>query len=137
MIRERTAKMSLGPLFWTPTIEGLLNYEYLRDNPEALDDPAWHEGLPDAIVADIKKSLEHPDRLPYFQLTAARRPTLARKFKQLREAGVVAADRHRQRHPDELPQPLDLARARRLGQRRSASIRSRRSAPRPTGRRWR
>jgi len=88
-IRERTAKMSLGPLYWTPTIEGLLNYEYLRDNPEALDDPAWHEGLPDAIVADIRKSLEHPDRLPYFQLTAARRPTLANKFKQLRDAGVV------------------------------------------------
>jgi imidazolonepropionase-like amidohydrolase len=89
MIEERTAKMSLGPLYWTPTIEGLLNYEYLRDNPEALDDPAWHEGLPDAIVADIHQSLAHPDRLPYFQLTAARRPTLARKFRQLREAGVV------------------------------------------------
>ncbi len=88
-IRERTAKMSVGPLFWTPTIEGLLNYEYLRDNPEALDDPAWHEGLPAEIVADIRKSLEHPDRLAYFQLTAARRPTLARKFNQLREAGVV------------------------------------------------
>src|SRR6266496_2528529 len=54
MIQERAAKMSLGPLYWTPTIEGLLNYEYLRDNPEALDDPAWHEGLPDAIVADIR-----------------------------------------------------------------------------------
>ena len=89
MIQERAAKMSLGPLYWTPTIEGLLNYEYLRDNPEALDDPAWHEGLPKAIVDDIKQSLEHTDRLPYFQLTAARRPTLARKFKQLREAGVV------------------------------------------------
>jgi imidazolonepropionase-like amidohydrolase len=88
-IAERTAKMSLGPLFWTPTIEGLLNYEYLRDNPEALDDPAWHEGLPDAMVADIRQSLEHTDRLPYFQLTAARRPTLARKFRQLRDAGVV------------------------------------------------
>lgn len=88
-VRERTAKMSLGPLFWTPTIEGLLNYEYLRDNPEALDDPAWQDGLPAPIVADIKKSLEHTDRLPYFQLTAARRPTLAHKFKQLREAGVV------------------------------------------------
>ena len=88
-VRERTAKMSLGPLFWTPTIEGLLNYEYLRDNPEALDDPAWQEGLPAPIVADIRKSLEHTDRLPYFQLTAARRPTLAHKFKQLREAGVV------------------------------------------------
>src|SRR6516225_1874044 len=88
-VRERTAKMSLGPLYWTPTIEGLLNYEYLRDNPEALDDPAWHEGLPDDIIADIRASLEHPDRLAYFQLTAARRPTLARKFQQMREAGVV------------------------------------------------
>jgi imidazolonepropionase-like amidohydrolase len=89
LIRERTAKMALGPLFWTPTIQGLLNYEYLRDNREALDDPAWQQDLPAAVVADIKKSLEHVDRLPYFQLTAARRPTLARKFKQLTEAGVV------------------------------------------------
>ena len=89
MIRERTAKMNLGPLFWTPTIEGLLNYEYFRDHPEALDDPAWQADLPAAVVADIKQSLAHVDRLPYFQLTAARRPTLAHKFKQLREAGVV------------------------------------------------
>ncbi len=88
-IRERTADMSRGPLFWTPTIEGLFNYEYLRDNPEQLDDPAWHEGLPQNIVDDIRKSVQHPDRMPYFQLTPARRPTLARKFKQLQEAGVV------------------------------------------------
>ena len=88
-IRERTAQMSLGPLFWTPTIEGLLNYESLRDNPEALDDTSWHEGLTPEIIADIRKSIEHPDRLPYFQLTPARRPTLARKFRQLTEAGVV------------------------------------------------
>lgn len=88
-IRERTAKMSLGPLFWTPTIEGLFNYEYLRDNPEQLDDPAWHEGLPKNIIDDITQSIAHPDRLPYFQLTPSRRPTLARKFRQLQEAGVV------------------------------------------------
>jgi imidazolonepropionase-like amidohydrolase len=88
-IRARTAQMNRGPLFWTPTIEGLFNYEYLRDNPEQLDDPAWQEGLPADIVADIKASIAHPDRLPYFQLTPARRPTLARKFKQLSEAGVV------------------------------------------------
>lgn len=88
-IKERTAKMSLGPLWWTPTVEGLLNYEYFRDNPEVLDDPAWHEGLPKDIVDDVRRSLEHPDRLPYFQLTAARRPTLGRKFNQLREAGVT------------------------------------------------
>jgi imidazolonepropionase-like amidohydrolase len=88
-IRERTADMSRGPLFWTPTIEGLLNCEYLRDNPEQLDDPAWHEGLTPEIVKDIRQSIQHPDRMPYFQLTPARRPTLARKFKQLQEAGVV------------------------------------------------
>ena len=88
-IAERTANMSRGPLYWTPTIEGLLNYEYLRDNPEQLDDTAWHEGLPPAIIADIRQSISHPDRLPYFQLTPIRRPTLARKFKQLSEAGVV------------------------------------------------
>ena len=88
-IRERTANMSLGPLFWTPTIEGLLNYEYLRDNPEALDNTSWHEGLTPEIIADIRQSIAHPDRLPYFQLTPARRPTLARKFQQLRDAGVV------------------------------------------------
>jgi predicted amidohydrolase YtcJ len=88
-VRERTANMSRGPLFWTPTIEGLFNYEYLRDNPEQLDDPAWHTGLPPEIIADIRKSIANPDRLPYFQLTAIRRPTLARKFKQLSDAGVV------------------------------------------------
>jgi imidazolonepropionase-like amidohydrolase len=89
MIRERTAQMSLGPLFWTPTIEGLFNYEYLRDNPEQLDDPAWQEGLPSNIIADIRGSIAHPDRLSYFQLNPIRRPTLSRKFHQLREAGVV------------------------------------------------
>jgi imidazolonepropionase-like amidohydrolase len=89
MIRERAAKMSLGPLFWTPTIEGLFNYEYIRDNPEQLDDPAWHVGLPDNIIADIKASIQHPDRLPYYQISPSRRPTLATKFNQLKESGVV------------------------------------------------
>src|SRR5262245_10851227 len=77
MLRERTAKMSLGPMFWTPTVEGLLNYEYLRDNPEELDDPSWHEGLPENIIQDIKASIAHPDQLPYYQITPNRRPTLA------------------------------------------------------------
>jgi len=88
-LRERTAQMALGPMFWTPTIEGLFNYEYLRDNPESLDNPSWHEGLTPEIIADIRQSLTHPERLPYFQITPLRRPTLARKFQQLRESGVV------------------------------------------------
>lgn len=89
LIRERTANMSAGPLFWTPTIEGLFNYEYIRDTPEHIDDTAWHEGLPPAIIKDIRQSLAHPDRLEYFRATPARRPTLARKFAQLREAGAT------------------------------------------------
>ncbi len=89
MLRERTAKMSLGPLFWTPTVEGLLNYEYLRDNPEQLDDPSWQLGLPQTIIDDIKTSLRHPERLGYYQITPNRRPTLGRKIQQLSESGVV------------------------------------------------
>jgi imidazolonepropionase-like amidohydrolase len=89
MIRERTAKMSLGPLFWTPTVQGLLNYEYVRDNPEQLDDPSWQVGLPQSIIDDIKQSLKHPGELSYYQITPLRRPTLARKISQLSESGVV------------------------------------------------
>lgn len=89
MIKERTAQMNLGPLFWTPTIEGLYNYEYVRDHPEALDNDSWHLDMPDSVIADIRNSLKYPDRMPYFQLTPVRKPTLKRKFEQLREAGVV------------------------------------------------
>jgi imidazolonepropionase-like amidohydrolase len=88
-IAARTAKMALGPLFWTPTIEGLWNNQALIENPERLDDPSWHEGLKPDTIADIERSLAHPERLPYFQLTPLRKPTLAEKFAQLRRAGVV------------------------------------------------
>lgn len=89
LIRERTAQMNLGPLFWTPTVEGLYNYEYLRDNPEKLDNDSWHLGLTDTIIQDIKTSIQKPGELPYFQLTPIRKPTLERKVNQLKDAGVV------------------------------------------------
>ena len=88
-LRERTANMSAGPLFWTPTIEGLYNFPYTVRNHEHIDGDDWHEGLPDDIVADIKASLAHPERISYFQQTPQRWPTLKRKFQQLREAGVL------------------------------------------------
>jgi hypothetical protein len=89
MIKERTAKMNMGPLFWTPTVEGLYNYEYMRNNPEKLDDPSWHLDLPDSIIRDIRASLRYPGRMPYFQLTPVRKPTLEKKINQLKDAGVV------------------------------------------------
>ena len=88
-IKSRTAQMNLGPLFWCPTVEGLYNYEYVRDGGEHLDNDSWHRGLNDTIVADIRRSFEHKDRLPYFQLTPARKPTLETKINQLIDAGVV------------------------------------------------
>jgi imidazolonepropionase-like amidohydrolase len=88
-LRERTADMSAGPLFWTPTIEGLYNFPYTVKNHEFIDGDAWHEGLTPEIVADIRKSLEHPERISYFQQTPQRWPTLKRKFQQLRENGAM------------------------------------------------
>lgn len=89
LIHNRTAQMNLGPMFWCPTVEGLYNYEYVRDNPEALDNDSWHLGLPDSIIQDIKQSIKYPGRLPYFQITPTRRPTLVTKFNQLKDAGLV------------------------------------------------
>ena len=88
MIKERTAN-SNNKLFWTPTVEGLFNYDYVRDNPERMDDTSWHLGLPDSIIQDIKQSLRYPSRLSYFQVTPYRKPTLKRKFQQLKESGVI------------------------------------------------
>lgn len=89
LLKERTAQMSLGPLFWTPTVEGLYNYEYTRDNPEALDNTSWHLGLPDSIISDIRQSITKPAQLAYFQLNPIRKPTLERKINQLKTAGAV------------------------------------------------
>ena len=90
-LRERTAtgRIAGGPLFWTPTVEGLWNYETTVDNPEKLDDTCWHRGLSDDLIADIRQSIRKPGQLAYSQLTPLRKPTLKRKIEQLREAGVV------------------------------------------------
>ena len=77
-------------LFWTPTIGPLLLYQQTRDEfPERLDDPRWQVGLPPEVVKDIRDSLAHPDRLDYFRYIPGRRPTLKRKFEQLRQSGVI------------------------------------------------
>jgi imidazolonepropionase-like amidohydrolase len=88
MIRERTGN-SNNKLFWCPTVEGLFNNDYNIRNTEHLDDPSWQAGLPDSVVKDIRNSLSHPSQLSYFQVTPYRKPTLKRKFSQLKESGVI------------------------------------------------
>ncbi|WP_395343602.1 amidohydrolase family protein [Ningiella sp. W23] len=91
LLKERTAtgRVAGGPLYWTPTVEGLYQYEITRANPEKLDDPCWKRGLKADTIADIKASIQKPGQLAYMQLTPLRKPTLKRKIEQLREAGVV------------------------------------------------
>jgi len=77
-------------LYWTPTIGPLLLYDYTRDGfRERIDDPRWQVGLPPEVVDDIRRSLAPVHQLAYFQFVGKRRPTLARKFEQLRQSGVV------------------------------------------------
>lgn len=83
-------KSRAGTLFWTPTISPLLLYEYTRDGfAERLDDPRWQRGLAADVIADVRRSLEHWDRLEYYRGIPGRRPTLDRKFEQLRQSGVT------------------------------------------------
>ena len=91
MLIERTAKgrVAGGPLFWTPTVEGLWNYELTVANPERIDDTCWHRGLEESTIKDIKGSLENLGQLEYMQLTPLRKPTLKNKIRQLKDAGVV------------------------------------------------
>ena len=77
-------------LAWCPTVEGLFLSEYTADVfPGRLDDPRWQEGLAPDLVQDIRNSLRNVGALPYFTLVRRRIPTLANKFRQLRETGVT------------------------------------------------
>jgi imidazolonepropionase-like amidohydrolase len=91
LLKERTAKGRIagGPLFWTPTVEGLWNYETTVSNFERLDDKCWHRGLEPSTIEDIRASLSNVGQLEYMQLTPLRKPTLKRKIQQLKDTGVV------------------------------------------------
>lgn len=90
-LKERTAtgRIAGGPLYWTPTVEGLWNFDRTVANPEKLDADCWKRGLEDDTIADIEQSIAAPGQLGYTRLTPLRKPTLKRKIEQLREAGVV------------------------------------------------
>lgn len=87
--RAAEGRVRGSPLYWTPTISGLFNYDRLLANPERLDDPCWKRGLKPDTIADIQGSIIAPSHLDYNQLTPKRKPTLDRKFAQLRRAGAI------------------------------------------------
>src|SRR5262249_33800769 len=84
MLRDRNAT-----LFWDPTMEGLFLYDYTLRFPERVDDQRLKRDLPPAIYKDVHDSLRDVSHLSYFALTPRRLPTLANKFRQLRDTGVT------------------------------------------------
>ena len=76
-------------LYWTPTISPLYTMYFTGSIfPERVDDPAWHEFMPDEMWREIRASLEHIPQLPYYALFPSRVPLLPAKFAQLRQTGV-------------------------------------------------
>ena len=86
LLKERTAtgRVRGGPLYWTPTVEGLWNNDQVIANPEHLDNECWKRGLADDTIADIKQSIRSPKELLYYDLTPKRKPTLIKKITQPR-----------------------------------------------------
>jgi imidazolonepropionase-like amidohydrolase len=84
MMRERNAT-----LYWCPTIEGLFLYDQTVRYPERIDDQRLRRDLPQEMYIDVYKSIVDVSKLDYFRLVPRRIPTLANKFKQLRDAGVT------------------------------------------------
>jgi len=84
MIRDRNAT-----LYWCPTLEGLFLYDYTLRFPERVDDQRLKTDLPPEMYKDVHDSIKDVSRLDYFRLTPRRIPTLANKFRQLRESGVT------------------------------------------------
>ncbi len=76
-------------LYWTPTISPLYTMYFTGSIfPERIDDPAWHEFMPDDMWREIRKSLDQIPHLGYYALFPSRIPLLSTKFAQLRQSGV-------------------------------------------------
>ena len=83
-LRERNSS-----LYWTPTISPLYTMYFTGSIfPERIDDPAWHEFMPDDMWKEIRQSLSNIPQLPYYALFPSRVPLLPTKFAQLRQTGV-------------------------------------------------
>lgn len=63
-------------------------YNITQEYPERLDDPRLAADLPPAVYEDVRASIEHPERLGYFDQKKAINPWHAQKLRQLWESGV-------------------------------------------------
>ena len=84
----RTAAARNAPVPWTVGASALTNYEWLRINPEPLDDPRWREGLPAIIAEDVRGSLRNLGAANLYETPALRRQVIGSRLKDARAAGA-------------------------------------------------
>jgi imidazolonepropionase-like amidohydrolase len=85
-LRTRAARDAAVP--WTAGASALTNYEWLRTNPEPLDDPRWREGLPRVVADDVRHSLDDLAGLAAYDTPTLRRAALAARLRSARGAGA-------------------------------------------------
>jgi hypothetical protein len=69
-LRERTAQGNKPPLYWTPTIDVLTNFNERRNAASYVNNPEWYKWLPDDIAADVKGSIQRLDTLAYYRMVS-------------------------------------------------------------------
>jgi imidazolonepropionase-like amidohydrolase len=85
-LRAHAARNS--PVPWTAGASALTNYEWLRANPEPLDDPRWREGLPRVVADDVRGSLTDIAVMSAYETPALRRAVLGARMRSARGAGA-------------------------------------------------
>jgi imidazolonepropionase-like amidohydrolase len=88
IIERRAADRERRPLAWAPALSGVFNFQGLQANPEPLDDPAAVAGLPPIVVADLLGPISRFEGSAWYDMPAARAPTLCTKLRQLETAKV-------------------------------------------------
>ena len=85
-LRARAARAQ--PVAWAAGASALINYEWLRQNAEPLDDPRWREGLPAVVADDVRGSLGNLAALSVYETPALRRAVLGARLRSARAAGA-------------------------------------------------
>jgi len=78
------------PAVIAPALSPLVNYEWLRENAEPLDDPAWRADLPPIVATDLRDSLADLSGLAVeYNMPAVRLPGQGARLRQVRDAGAL------------------------------------------------
>jgi Amidohydrolase family len=78
------------PVVIAPALSPLVNYEWLTQNAEPLDDPAWRADLPPIVASDLRSSLSDLGGLAAeYSMPAVRMPVQGNRLRQVRDAGAL------------------------------------------------